>query len=74
MFGSLGDFPVSPAKKLVFEYLLLWLLTHVCAVAPTHGHTLTGPVPLVTAGLSLVSSTVHSAAATLFNHLSDVWI
>ena len=42
----------------------------MCAAAPIHGHTLTGPATLATAALSPVSSTVHSAAATLFAHLS----
>ena len=42
----------------------------VSGVRVLWGHTLTGPVPLVTAGLSPVSSTVHSAAAALFTHLS----
>ena len=42
----------------------------MCAAAPNHGHTLTGPAPLVTAALSPVTSTVHSAAAAMFAHLS----
>ena len=70
LFGRLGDFPVSSAKKLVFECLLLGLLICVCAAPPTHGHTITAPAPLVTAELSPVNNTVHSAATALFAHLS----
>ena len=46
------------------------LLICVCAAPPTLGHTPTAPAPLVTAELSPVSSTVHSAASALFAHLS----
>ena len=42
----------------------------MCAAVSKHGHTLTGPTTLVTAALPPVSSTVHSAAAALFAHLS----
>ena len=48
------------------------LLICVCAAPPTLGHTPTVPAPLVTAELSLVSSTVHNATAALrlFAHLT----
>ena len=42
----------------------------VCAATTTCEHTLTGPAPLVTVDLSLVSSSVHKAAAALFARLS----
>ena len=70
MFGRLGDFPVSSAKKLVFECLMFCLLICVCAAPPTLGHTHTAPAPLVTAEVSPASSTVHSAADALFVHMT----
>ena len=65
-----GRFPRIFSQETCFECLLLLLLISVCAAPPNHEHALTAPASLVTAELSPVSSTVHSAAAALFARLS----
>jgi hypothetical protein len=70
LFGRLGDFPVSSAKKRFRMLAAMVTNLCVCAATTTREHTLTGSAPLVTVDLSPVSSSVHKAAAALFTHLS----